>query len=169
MLQFQVSITKKEYKKISIQFLLKRLWLIKIIIPVILFNFLFSLLMEGLSSDYFLSSGLMPLLVILLFCTIFYFSLNSIVEKAYQNSPALNETIIYTVDENGVNIEGDSFHTSLQWSRFNYIWVKGDFILLLQTAAFGNFIPTRNLSSEQLEQLLQYAQNANVKIKGIKK
>lgn len=168
-MQFQVSITKEEYKKVSIQFLLKRLWLIKIIIPVLLLNFLLSLLMEGPSSDIFLNSGLMPLLVILLFCTIFYFSLNRSVGKAFQNSPALTETIIYTVDEKGVNVKGESFHTTMPWSRFNYIWVKGDFILLLQTTAFGNVIPTRNFSEGQLEQLLQYAQNANVKIQGLKK
>jgi hypothetical protein len=96
-------------------------------------------------------------------------SLSKSIEKAYDKMPVFNETVIYTINESGLKVKGESFEATMPWNKFDYIWAKGDFLVFLQTATFGNIIPKRNLSSGQLEQLLQYAHTANVKIKGSKK
>lgn len=168
MIQFQVTVTKTDYKKVTIQNVFRQFWGLYILLPLFVLNILYSGYTYSFNAI-FLFKILLPEIILsglIIFLLSLSFKKNT--KKIFKTLPIFTEKIIYSVDENGLHIKGETFKNTMAWNKFSYLWAKGDYLVFYQTSSFGNIIPKRNLTAEQLDTLLQYARIANLKIKGIK-
>lgn len=168
MLQFKVKVTESEYIRFSSLFILSKIKIIKIIIPVFFISFLLAL-SRDIKNDNFPGMSTLALVVPVAVFFPIYNSFKKDLKKSYLKFSSLQEETVYTVDDSGINVKGETFESFILWDKVDNILTKKEFVMISLTPSFGNLIPRRNLTSEQLLQLLKYAHNANVKIKGIKK
>ncbi len=89
------------------------------------------------------------------------------VRGLYYRMAALNEKQVFTVDETGVNIKGQTFDVKNEWSAYKTIELKKDWMVLWKAKNFGNFVPLRSFKNpEEIEQFIAMAKERGIVVKG---
>lgn len=70
--------------------------------------------------------------------------------RIYDSSIVLTERVIYEIDDNGVNVTGESFTIELDWNRVRQVTEHPDFFLIWENAQMARGLPKRDFKANEI-------------------
>ncbi|RYY67282.1 MAG: YcxB family protein [Chitinophagaceae bacterium] len=83
--------------------------------------------------------------------------------RNYRTNARVSETITYRFHPDHLEMQGESFYTTLTWDKWYRVTGTGRFLLFWQNAQVANVLPKRDFTPEQLLQLKQLLQAQGVR------
>lgn len=110
----------------------------------------------------FLESLTIWLLILFVFIIIrTYFS----VKKVFYSNKQIQESIVYTLTGENIQIKGETFDGEFTWNRVYKVKENKEWFLIYQNAQVMNMIPKKYFAKEQVSELRSIIKNNRVKSK----
>jgi hypothetical protein len=72
--------------------------------------------------------------------------------RSFRNNPRLQETILYTIDHEFIELKGESFNSKLTWEKIYKVTETKRWMLIWQTKSLANVLPKKDFDTKSLTQ-----------------
>ena len=166
MIEFTVHLSLKEYQKANYTILYKRPLAIIVTSLGVLFM---CLAIAGFLFSFWLSSQDPLVNFILGFCWCTYLPLSVYFrsKKVFASNKLMQEEVKWTVDEDSIKLQGQTYKSEFNWPGINRIQLLKDFMIIYMSKSTMYIIPRKSFhTDEEAQRLLEIAKKNNIPVIG---
>jgi hypothetical protein len=149
-------ISYKDYRNTILKMTCKKIWLPLLITTIIIISFIFTEI--DISNPNFIFLAVFIVVIIS-----FPLSIIRSTKKLYKQNKTFHEILNYHLDNEKITIDGDTVHSTQNWSRFIKVKETSTFFLLHQDNVVANWLDKKMFTNEELIEFRKFLNSLNIK------